>query len=158
MTFITKLTKPDEKAGEIIRSRRTAEEIAWVFPDAIKNWETVLNTSKMDQIMVKSTETAVIFEYEQYIQNITNGIYKIDRKKGAEEVKIVFLAGSGFDIKWGIPQQQGSLTSENIKIGSSGTITVSISSPEVFCQNLLKESSILTYKDIRPKVNSTIRA
>ena len=118
MSFIKKIYEPDVRARKLIQSKKNSEEIAWVFPDAIENWEKDLNLSSINHILVKNIESAVIYNYEQYIESITNGIYKIDRKQGLEGIKIVFLTASVFDIKWGIPQQQGSLTSENIKIGS----------------------------------------
>ncbi|MHA1828516.1 MAG: SPFH domain-containing protein [Candidatus Heimdallarchaeaceae archaeon] len=157
MTFLLKLTKVDEKKGNIIKSERTIEDIAWVFPDAIEDWEKKLKLKNMNQIIVKNTESAVIYEFEEYKQSITNGVYRIDRKEGAKGLKIIFLVSSKFDIKWGIPQQQGPLTSDTIKIGLSGEISISISSPETFCQNLLKESPSLSLQEIKPKINNLIR-
>lgn len=156
MSFILKSNKSEFKETRTVKSEKRLDEVAWVFPFALEDWEK-LNLSKFDTILVKSTEKAVVFENEQIVEDIANGIYSIKRDNGVKNLKIVFLEGSNFDIKWGMSQQQGVLTSDNIKIGASGMISLSISSPGVFCLNILKEAISLDYSDIKLKINAIIR-
>ncbi|MHA1303066.1 MAG: SPFH domain-containing protein [Candidatus Heimdallarchaeaceae archaeon] len=157
MSYIKKLGPDKEKSKNLIKSEMKDEEIAWVYPYAIQKWEKI-NLKKMRQILVKNTEKALVYNKEAVVQELSNGLYEIERKQGAEDHKIVFLLNSAFELKWGIPQMQGVLTSDNVKVGASGTISLSIATSEVFALNVLKNEHNLTIKQIKPEVNRIIKS
>ncbi|MCG3224282.1 MAG: SPFH domain-containing protein [Candidatus Heimdallarchaeota archaeon] len=152
MSFIIKndFTPSDDK--RIIKSERESDTIAWVYPYAHENWQKDFDLKKAEGMLVKTSEKVVVIENEKMIDELANGLYKFERKKGAEGLKIVFLEGQSFNVKWGVPQEQGVLTKDNVKIGASGSLSISISAPKVFCLNVLKDSIQFSSKEIRMQV------
>ena len=157
MAYIKKIQNEEYKEKIAIKNEKQGEEVAWVFPQALEKGEKRVELKKFNQILVKSTEQAVVYENEQIVRTLTNGIYDLDKKGGAENLKVVYLTKQDFDIKWGIPQQQGVLTSDNVKVGTSGTLSLSISAPEVFSLNIVKETTIVESIEVKRKINDILR-
>ncbi len=157
MAYIKKIQNEEYKEKIAIKSEKQGEEVAWVFPHALEKGEKRVELRKFNQISVKSTEQAVVYENEQIVRTLTNGVYNLDKKGGAENLKIVYLTKQDFDIKWGIPQQQGVLTLDNVKVGASGALSLSISAPEVFSLNIVKETAIVKSIEVKKKINDILR-
>ena len=157
MAYIKKIQNEEYKEKIAIKSEKQGEEVAWVFPHALEKGEKRVELKKFNQILVKSTEQAVVYENEQIVRTLTNGVYDLDKKGGAENLKVVYLTKQDFDIKWGLPQQQGVLTSDNVKVGASGTLSLSISAPEVFSLNIVKETAIVEGIEVKRKINDILR-
>ncbi|MHA1199478.1 MAG: SPFH domain-containing protein [Candidatus Heimdallarchaeaceae archaeon] len=152
MSYIVKKDFSPSNDKKVIKSERDSETIAWVYPFAHDNWQKDFDLKKTEGLLVKLAEKAVVIENEQIVDELASGMFRIERKKGAEGLKIVFLEGQSFNVKWGIPQEQGVLTKDNVKIGASGSLSISISAPKVFCLNVLKDSIQLSSKEIRMQV------
>lgn len=152
MSFIIKKDFSPSDDKRIIKSERDSETIAWVYPHAHENWQKDFDLKKTEGMIVKIAEKAVVIENEQIIDELASGMFKIERKKGTEGLKIVFLEGQSFNVKWGIPQEQGVLTKDNVQIGASGSLSISISAPKVFCLNILKDSIQFSSKEMRMQV------
>ena len=157
MSYINKETTTSYNMDKTIRSERKAEEVIWVFPYALEKWEKRINLKKMEYILVQASERAIVYENEVVIQELSNGLYSLKRKEKAENLKIVFMTAAIFDIKWGFPQQQGVLTTDNIMIGASGSISLKISNPEVVCTNVLKQENVIITGKIRAHVNKLVK-
>jgi len=157
MSFIIKKDFTPTNDKRIIKSERDSDTIAWVYPYAHENWQKDFELKKTEGMVVKIAEKVVVIENEQILDELASGMFKFERKKGAVGLKIVFLEGQSFNVKWGIPQEQGVLTKDNVKVGASGSLSISISAPRVFCLNVLKDSIQLSSREIRMQVLFVIK-
>ncbi len=156
MSLIEKVNISDYDEDKVVKSKLTETLLAWVWPLAEIDLKQ-RKTKKFEYILVKSVEKALVLQNEVIIDEISNGLYKINTDKGAENIKVVFVPNTQFQMKWGIPRPQGVITEDNVKIGASGTIVLHISSIGVFHRNVVKQKTILSIQDLRPQINMQIK-
>ncbi|MHA1204587.1 MAG: SPFH domain-containing protein [Candidatus Heimdallarchaeum aukensis] len=157
MSYIVKLGLDEKQENNVTKSELSDELVAWVFPYALEKWEKI-NLKKRRQILVKLNEKALVYNKENFIQELSSGLYKVNRKEGLEDHKIVFLEKNLITLKWGITQMQGVLTSDNIKVGASGTVSLTLSGAEVFVLNVLKNKTSFSKKELRPIINNIVKS
>ncbi len=157
MSYIKKLEINDQKEKEAIISQKESNELAWVYPNALSNSKKI-NLKKMKQVIIKFSEKALVFSHESFVKELSNGVYSLETKNGAEGHKIVFLEKAPFDLKWGIPQMQGAITSDRVKIGLSGVIKLKISNSQVFALNVLKDKNKMKREELKPIIINIIKS
>jgi len=157
MSYIVKLGIDEKQENNVVQSELSEELVAWVFPHALEKWEKI-NLKKRKQILVKLNEKALVYNKENFIQELSSGLYRVNRKEGLEDHKIVFLEKNLITLKWGITQMQGVLTSDNIKVGASGTVSLTLSGTEVFVLNVLKSKTSFSRKELRPIINNIVKS
>lgn len=156
MSLIEKVNITDYDEDKVIKSKLTENTLAWVWPLTESDLKQ-RKIKKIEHILVKSVEKALVLHNEVIINEINNGLYKINSDNGAENIKVVFVPDTQFEMKWGIPRPQGVITEDNIKIGASGSIVLKITSIEIFHRNVIKQKMRVLIDDLRPQLNMQIR-
>jgi membrane protease subunit (stomatin/prohibitin family) len=115
------------------------------------------NLDRYEYFLVNDYERALFYNQgELHGGVLTGGLYQLKpeaKKKGSE---IIWFDVSLIKLKWGFPMEQGIPTKEGVEVGLYGDLTVQITDPLIFYQNLVSGKKRWTKRDLKSFISSIL--
>ena len=98
----------------------------------------ITDMRRVEKFGVHDYERALLFNSGQLTSILEGGVYEIEKDHRNSATEIVFVDNGIFELNWGIPHFQSTLTtSELIKVGMNGTLKLKVADSGAFIQKVV---------------------
>lgn len=119
--------------------------------------DTITDMRRVEKFGVRDYERVLLFKSGQLTSVLEGGVYELEKNHRNSATEIVFVDNGIFELSWGIPHFQSTLTtSEMVKVGMNGTLKLKVVDPSAFIQKVVAYKKDFTDTIVKEFVKSLL--